>query len=249
VSEIANYRLKQTQPSPTASSEADYGDYTEIPNFNLLVPNIELSTGCSPNHLPGSPPSSEAQSLSQRLLSLLHTSHLVPVSNLQIFYDPPPDIESGDGVEQGRELKAYWTLYIDILVISYGGGTFDAAWFALYAALKDAILPKAWWDVDLQGIICSPEMSEAKRLSLLGCPVPLSFGVFGPEKRSGSLSKAPGWVLSDLDSFEESCCVEKGTVTIDSAGKGKWEVLKMQKKWRWPSWHNRVETTGGVGYC
>src|SRR5579859_6498504 len=72
VSEIANYRLKQTQPTSSSTTVSDGEDYTEITKNSLLVPNIELSTGCSPNHLPGSPPSLEAQSLSQRMLSLLH---------------------------------------------------------------------------------------------------------------------------------------------------------------------------------
>ncbi len=228
VSEIANYRVKQTQTSSVLATEINE-HYTEITNLNLLVPNVELSTGCSPNHLPGSPPSSEAQSLSQRLLSLLLTSQLVPISELQIYHDPPPEAESEGGAEQGRELKAYWTLYIDILVISYGGGIFDAAWYALYAALRDTILPKAWWDMDLQSVLCSLELSNARRLTLNGCPVPMSFGVFVPEKRTIGLSKATNWILSDLETFEEGCCVEKGTVTIDQTSRGKWEILKMEK--------------------
>ena len=227
VSEIANYRIKQTQTAPS-SANTDEEDYTEIAKFNLLVPNIELSTGCSPNHLPGSPPSSEAQSLSQRLLSLLHTSRLVPTADVQIYHDPPPEAESEGGAEQGRELKAYWTLYIDILVISYGGGIFDTAWFALYAALRDTVLPRAWWDMDLQSVLCSPEVSETRMLQLNGCPVPLSFGVFVPEKRTAGLSKATSWVLSDLDTFEEGCCTEKGTVTVDQTNR-KWQVLKLEK--------------------
>jgi exosome complex component RRP43 len=229
VSEIANYRLKQTQSVSSPVSEDGKEDYAEITNNNLLVPNIELSTGCSPNHLPGSPPSSEAQSLSQRLLSLLHTSQLVPVSDLQIYYDPPPDIEVESGEQNGRELKAYWTLYIDILVISYGGAIFDAAWFALYAALWDTVLPRAWWDMDLQSVICSPETREAKRLRLRGCPVPLSFGVFLPEKTTSSLVKAKSWILCDTDTFEDDCCTEKGTLTVDEASRGNWSLVKVEK--------------------
>ena len=229
VSEIANYRLKQTQSAPNSGSEGDEEDYAEITNNNLLVPNIELSTGCSPNHLPGSPPSSEAQSLSQRLLSLLHTSRLVPVSDLRIYYDPPPDIEVDSGEPSGPELKAYWTLYIDILVISYGGSIFDAAWFALYAALRDTVLPRTWWDMDLQSVICSPETGEAKRLRLRGCPVPLSFGVFMPEKTISGSGNAKSWILCDTDAFEDDCCAEKGTVTVDEASHRNLDLVKMEK--------------------
>ena len=229
VSEIANYRVEQTQSASSPVSEGGEEDYSEITNSNLLVPNIELSTGCSPNHLPGSPPSSEAQSLSQRLLSLLHTSQLVAVSDLQIYDDPPPNTEVESEAQNGRELKAYWTLYIDILVISYGGGIFDAAWFALYAALNDTILPRAWWDMDLQRVICSPEIGEAKRLRLRRCPVPLSFGVFVPEKTTTGLEKAKSWILCDTDTVEDDCCTEKGTVTVDEASQGSWSLVRMEK--------------------
>lgn len=154
----------------------------------------------------------------------------MPLSDLQIYYDPPQEtFDEDSNPEQARELKAYWTLYIDILVISYGGGIFDAAWLALYAALKDTFLPRAWWDVDLQSILCSPEISAAKKLCLRGCPVPMSFGVFVPEKRTLALSKTTEWILSDLDTFEEGCCAERGTVTVDCAGKGKFHVLKIEK--------------------
>jgi exosome complex component RRP43 len=229
VSEIANYRLKQTQSSPSSSFDHDEEDYTEVTKNSLLVPNIELATGCSPNRLPGSPPSSEAQSLSQRLLSLLHTSRLVPVSDLQIYYDPPPDLEDDAGEQPGRELKAYWTLYIDIVVISYAASIFDAAWFALYAALRDTILPRAWWDMDLQSVICSPDTGEAKCLRLRGCPAPLSFAIFIPEKTTSGSGKAKSWILCDTDTFEDDCCVEKGTLTVDEASPGNWNLVKIEK--------------------
>lgn len=229
VSEIANYRLKQTQSTPSSSFDHDGDDYTEVTKNSLLVPNIELATGCSPNHLPGSPPSSEAQSLSQRLLSLLHTSRLVQVSDLQIYYDPPPNLEDDAGEQNGRELKAYWTLYIDIIVISYAASIFDAAWFALYAALRDTILPRAWWDMDLQSVICSSETGEAKCLRLRGCPVPLSFAVFIPEKTTSGSVTAKSWILCDTDTFEDDCCAEKGTLTVDEASPGNWNLVKIEK--------------------
>jgi exosome complex component RRP43 len=229
VSEIANYRLKQTASASNSVSERGEEDSTEITNNNLLVPNIELSTGCSPNHLPGSPPSSEAQSLSQRLLSLLTASRLVPVSDLSIYYDPPPGLQDDSGEQNGRELKAYWTLYIDILVISYSGSILDAAWFAIYAALTDTLLPSAWWDMDLQSVICSSETREAKRLRLRGCPVPVSFGVFTPEKITSGSVKTKSWILCDTDTLEDGCCAEKGTVTVDEASSGDWNLVKMEK--------------------
>ena len=56
------------------------------------------------------------------------------------------------------------------------GSVFDAAWLALYAALKDMILPQALWDVDEMAVFCSPEMNEAKKLRLREMPVPLRLG-------------------------------------------------------------------------
>ncbi|KAL8724822.1 MAG: hypothetical protein Q9166_007724 [cf. Caloplaca sp. 2 TL-2023] len=64
-------------------------DAEEMAHLNLLVPNVELSTGCSPSYLPGSPPSPEAQSLSHRILTLLHTSQLLSMDDLRIWYHPP----------------------------------------------------------------------------------------------------------------------------------------------------------------
>ncbi|KAI4234321.1 MAG: hypothetical protein L6R40_006798 [Gallowayella cf. fulva] len=64
-------------------------DAEELAHLNLLVPNVELSTGCSPSYLPGSPPSTEAQSLSHRVLTLLHSSQLLSMDDLRIWYQPP----------------------------------------------------------------------------------------------------------------------------------------------------------------
>ncbi len=42
-----------------------------VERLGLLVPNVELSTGCSPDHLPGSPPSKQSLSMGQRCSSRL----------------------------------------------------------------------------------------------------------------------------------------------------------------------------------
>ena len=224
VAEIANYRITRTDDVPL-----DNEDYTEVIVNNLLVPNIELSMGCSPSHLPCGPPSVEAQSLSQRLLGLLHTSRVVGKEDLKIYYTLPADADEEERAK-GPQLKAYWTLYIDILCISYGGNVFDAAWLALYAALRDTALPRAWWDADLKQILCSAEVPEAKKLSLHGMPVPLSWSVFVPEVRTGKkIGQEEMWVLCDPDAFEEDCCLEGGCVVVDMDSKGRAEILKLEK--------------------
>ncbi|KAK4945603.1 hypothetical protein LTR10_015222 [Elasticomyces elasticus] len=204
-----------------------------IPLYHLVVPNIELATGCSPKHPANTAPSVEAQSISQRLLSLLHTSQLVRSSDLEIIYTPPAETQDTElGIDGDPQLKAYWTLYIDMMCISYGGSILDAAWLALYAALKDTLLPKAWWDADLEQVLCSTEASDAHKLRLRGMPVPSSFGVFVPEQRltRGGAEENQYWVLMDMDGFEEDSCIETGAITVDGGGAdGSLSLLRIEK--------------------
>ena len=130
-------------------------DTEEMAHLNLLVPNLELATGCSPAHLPGGPPTALAQTLSRRIITLLHTSQLLSMRDLRIWFRPSP-LTSAERKREGEEqeeiakpeVKAFWVLYIDVLFISLDGNAFDAAWLSVLAALKDVRLPKAWWDGD-----------------------------------------------------------------------------------------------------
>ncbi|KAL8672714.1 MAG: hypothetical protein Q9168_002839 [Polycauliona sp. 1 TL-2023] len=191
-------------------------DAEEMAQLNLLVPNVELSTGCSPSYLPGMPPSTEAQSLSHRVLTLLHTSQLLSMDDLRIWYHPPslstspmpqasseaPDpaqatsmsldvpndaTNTGEEDTQRPEVKSYYTLHITLLVLSLSGPPFPTIWTALLAALRNTRLPKAWWDADRQSVICSPLVSEAQPLSLNGVPIAMSCGVFDTEKDGAGL--------------------------------------------------------------
>jgi exosome complex component RRP43 len=231
VRDIPSYRVTKPTPTPPTSTDSDSdanpailaGTTTdsELALYNLLIPNLTLSTGCSPTHLSNTPPSTEAQSLSQRLLSLLLTSRLIRLSDLEIFHTPPEEDSSPQ-----PSLKAYWVLYIDLLCISHAGtgSVFDASWLAMWAALKDTLLPRAYWDADEDMIHCSPEISEARRLRLRGCPVPISFGVFNTSMQDGTgtgtdaagdTEKATPQVLIDLDATEEDSLSEKGCVVVD----------------------------------
>lgn len=208
----------------------------EMARLNLVVPNIELATGCSPAHLPGGPPSTLAQTLTQRTLTLLHTSQILNLSDFRIWHTPPPTdsssassddkmdisatesnppISTKDGSDSAPEIKAFWTLYIDIIFISLDGNPFDAAWSALLAALLDTKLPQATYDLDTNTILCSPLASLAHPLRLRSFPIPLSFGVFSSSSSSSSASKSKkAIILVDMDSFEEDICLEKGTVVV-----------------------------------
>ncbi|KAL8760121.1 MAG: hypothetical protein Q9199_000258 [Rusavskia elegans] len=186
-------------------------DAEEMAQLNLLVPNVELSTGCSPSYLSGMPPSTEAQSLSHRVLTLLHTSQLLSMDDLRIWYHPastftsivpqPPSeaptaeeptsmsldvpndiIPTEEEDAQRPEIKAYYTLHITLLVLSLSGPPFSTIWTALLSALRNTRLPKAWWDADRQSVICSPFSSDARPLRLNGLPIAMSCGVFNTEK-------------------------------------------------------------------
>ncbi|MCJ1314534.1 hypothetical protein MMC25_008216 [Agyrium rufum] len=191
-------------------------DKEDLLNLGLLVPNLELATGCNATHLPGNPPSALAQSLSQRILQLLHTTDVVQMPDLRIWdkggrgggstssdsldtsSSSSNESEDADADNDEKErsnnqlprVKAFWTLYIDILYISLDGGALDAAWMAIMAALKDTRLPEVRWDQDLQVVVCGTEDGDSggyldgeTSLAIRGCPVVCTFSVF--EHRGG----------------------------------------------------------------
>ncbi|KAL9100014.1 MAG: hypothetical protein Q9187_009416, partial [Circinaria calcarea] len=220
------------------------GDRHELADLGLLVPNLELATGCSPAHLPGTPPSPLAQSLSHRILTLLHTSDLISLEDLRIWHMPdriaqPETLEGEEEEEEERvpEVKAFWTLYMDIWFISLDGNPFDAAWGAVLAALKDTKLPRAWWDADRQAVLCDERAAEAQRLRLRGFPVAATFAVFedkgqgswGKEREKGKGGGETRWVLADPDGFEEGLCEEEVTVVVDGEGGAEGKVLRLEK--------------------
>lgn len=246
-----------------SDSDFDYDD-SEIQRFNLLVPNLSLNTGCSPSIPPGAAPTPLAQSLSHQLLALLHSSRLVRSDDLRIWYQPPnlSDEDTAMTTEEGEgssnsgtaaepEIKAYWTLYIDVLMISLAGNPFDAAWAAVIAALRDTRLPKAWWDMDREMVLCSDSAGDSQKLRLRGMPVSNSFCVFeadpvgdwrrliaeesSEEKGKTSASKeeqnrnTKRWVLADPDAFEESLCQERACVVVDKNAQGGVKILKLEK--------------------
>lgn len=197
-----------------------------VAELSLLVPNLELSTGCNPSHLPGNAPSTEAQSLTQRVLTLLRISDLVPLRELLVWHEheiadettDEPDADADTDAERPRfELKAIWTLYIDILYISLDGSAFSSAWLSLLAALQDTRLPLARWDMDREMILCSANRDEAAKLALRALPCPLSAAVFRYEEDG----RAGMWVLHDPDDFEESVASGEITVVVAHGKMGK----------------------------
>ncbi|KAI9888567.1 MAG: hypothetical protein M1814_006808 [Vezdaea aestivalis] len=219
---------------------------SEVRGLGLLVPNIELSTGCAPGHIPGQPPSSLAQSLSMRVLNLLHTSNLIDPEGLALRYQEPAigDLDNTSmDVEGERVIKAFWVLYIDILFISLDGNSFDTAWAAALVALSATRLPKVEWDEDEEMLFCSSEKEDQIPLKLLCFPIPSTFVAIGaPDSSSQDRDRnrkdkafhVQKWVLEDPDQFEESLCDETATIVVDSS-KGSdsidtMEVVRFEKK-------------------
>lgn len=262
----------QTEQSNEDDAEVeDPEDETHIQQPNLLVPNLSLSTGCAPGFVPGAPPSALAQSLSHKILNLLHSTKLVRAEDLRIWYQPPSlgledlerhneseqmdvDVERGEEVGKEKEIKAFWVLYIDIMIISLAGNPFDAAWASVLAALRDTKLPRAWWDVDNEMVVCSDAVSESQKLSLRGLPVASSFCVFEADAAAGwraviipdaeeekniEESARRGiqrrWILADPDGYEEGLSQERVCIVVDKeqGGKGKTVIQNMEKNGGW----------------
>lgn len=193
--------------------EEGEGEADEVETLGLLVPNVELSTGSTPTHIPGNAPSAAQQSLITRLRSLLHATRLVRASDLRITHTPTTNAEDPDAAPQ-TVVKGYWVLYLDVFFISIDGGAFDAAWLAVLAALGNTRLPRAFWDEEFEGVLCDDDVEQASRLHLRGLPVACSFAVF-EGRGEGEGEEGGQWVLSDPDAFEEGVCKEVVTLTVD----------------------------------
>ena len=248
VSQIPNFRPhnRHSRPSTRTSSrekdeeeeEGEEDGAEELHEYDLLVPNIELATGCAPDFLPGVPPTSLAQTLSTRVYTLLHNSRLLSAGDLRIFEgkdhhgaapttstseEEAEEAEEAEEEEEegGEEVKAYWVLYIDLLFVSYDGNPFDAAWAAMLAALRDTRLPRARWDPDREAVVCA-RASAPLPLRLRGLPVACTAAIFTARQKRHQhqhQGKRQGqdayWVLVDPDRFEEGLCDESVTVVVD----------------------------------
>lgn len=200
-------------PVDLNDAQEDTDDSHEIDTLRLVVPNVELSTGSTPSHIPGNAPSTFQQSLITRIRSLFFSTNILRASDLRILYKPSTNPEDPDE-EAETQVKAYWVLYIDVFFISVDGSAFDAAWTGILAALLDTKLPRAWYDEEFEGILCSDSPDEATSLQLRSIPIPSTFAVF--EGRDED--EARDWVLSDPDAFEEGVCRESVTVVVDVKG-------------------------------
>ncbi|KAK1758641.1 hypothetical protein QBC47DRAFT_358472 [Echria macrotheca] len=234
--------IPQFRPRPPRFESSDGGgedkddadaDAAELKEYDLLVPNIELATGCAPQFLPGVPPSTAAQTVSTRVYSLLHRSRLVDVEALRVWFTEEEEGGGGDEMKDEEEeeetrarVMAYWVLYIDVLFVSLDGNAFDAAWTAVVAALRDTKIPVARWDPEREAVVCSGA-GETKGLVTRGLPVACTAAVF-LEKEQGEPGDGRHWVLLDPDRLEESLCKEVITAVVDCSG-GETRIRAIEK--------------------
>lgn len=203
-----------TAEGEVADEEEEEGGHAdEAESLGLLVPNVELSTGSTPAHIPGNAPSAAAQTLITRLRSLLYATRLLRAADLRITHTPATNPEDPSAAPE-TVVKGYWVLYLDVFFISIDGAAFDAAWLAILAALKNTRLPRAFYDDEFEGILCDDHVKQARTLRLRGLPVACSFAVF-EGRGEGEGEEGEQWVLSDPDAFEEGVCREVVTVTVD----------------------------------
>ena len=233
----ANY-APQTQAwlDQVAVGDASIDSADAMTDLGLLVPNIELATGCHPEYLPGSPPSIMAQNLAQRVLSLLRVTRLLHPEQLVIWADPPDqddndedamDTQELDKLQPRRRAMAFWTLYMDVAFLSLDGAAFPTAWSSILTALLTALLPEARWDNDRARVLCHPDKKRARKLVLNGFPMAMDFAIFsstyGFQDRPHDLRPQ---ILADPDDFEESCAPETATVVVDRGGA---KILRIEK--------------------
>lgn len=236
---ICGVRAETIQTSNIPNYRAANNE-SELKDYDLLVPNIELATGSSPQFLPGGPPTTLAQTLSTRVYSLLHSSKLLDAADLRIWHTTPEDALAGaddDRMDQDEDeeddefahpeskVVAYWVLYIDIFFISFDGNPFDAAWAATLAALRDTKLPQARYDPDRELVVCS--RNDPKPLSVSGLPISCTASVF-TGKETDRPTEGKYWLLVDPDTLEETLCDESVTIVVDCS-QGGTKILSISK--------------------
>lgn len=228
------------------NEQENESDEDAVQKLGLLVPNVELSTGSTPQHLPGNAPSQLAQTMVSRLRNLLLSTRIVRASDLRILHDQR-DFMADDDSPRRTLIKAHWTLYIDTLFISLDGthSAFDAAFLAILAALQNTKLPRAYYDEDAETILCDENVALAREIKLHALPVPSSFGVLESSSDedddnaarvvASSNDDKHGWILSDPDAFEESVCAESICIVVDASqgASAKGDVVR------------RIEKSGG----
>lgn len=93
------------------------------------------------------------------------------------------------------------------------GNIIDTAWASIIAALRSTRLPRAYWDADLEAVVCDPNLATYTGLQLGPLVFTASFAVVSDGEDGKSV------ILSDPDEFEESICEESVMICIKEGGR------------------------------
>lgn len=213
----------------------DDDDGEKIRKLGLVVANVEIATGAGKKWLPGGAPGTFAQGAAFKVQEMLVSFGLLDLRQLEIRGTRGIPDDSEDKVEEEQEVLAYWTLYIDITLISHVTAPLSTIWAAALGALLTTRLPQAYYSAAHDLILCSSSKDPVP-LSVRGRPILSTFAVFTPAANKGLKAKEgseKNWVLAEPDEFEEGLCEEVLEVVVDCSD------VKRGTRIR------RVEKTGG----
>ncbi|KAI1318751.1 Exosome complex component RRP43 [Mortierella claussenii] len=164
----------------------------DSPKEGYLVPNVELSPICSSAFRPG-PPSEQAQVVSDAIHRVLKESSVLDLTELCI--------------EEG---KAVWTLWVDVVCVSYDGNIYDAALASVMAALANVRIRKPTYEEGTVKVSGGETISDENsfKLNLARTPLSASFVLFDTNLT----------LLADPNFAEESISQGQISVTIDEQG-------------------------------
>jgi exosome complex component RRP43 len=200
-------------------------------HLRLLVPNVELATGSSPQSLPGQAPSTLAQSTASQLLGLMHS---LPV------LDDHSQLIVREQDSKGRKGKviAFWVLYIDVTMLSIAAHSaaslLSTILPCILGALKGVRLPSVRRDDSIDGLVCDSrrELFSSLKVNERN-PAVVAFHVFEPTRHKG-LNSIPAqdeqksYILADADSMEGDLCPEEIMVIVEG-GQGRKKQARLRK--------------------
>ncbi|KAF9292665.1 Exosome complex component RRP43 [Mortierella antarctica] len=164
----------------------------DAPDQGYLVPNVDLSPISSSAFRPG-PPSEQAQVVSEAIHRVLKESNVLDLKDLCI--------------EEG---KAVWSLWVDVVCVSYDGNIYDAALTSVMAALGNVRIRNPTYEEGIVKVSGAEDLSEDNSFTLKLART-LSSATF-------ALFDTNLVALADPNFAEESVSQGRITVTLDEAG-------------------------------
>jgi exosome complex component RRP42 len=111
--------------------------------------------------------------------------------------------------------KFCWVLYIDVMVVQYGGNLVDVATLGIYSALRDTHIPKVVAEdqstksKDALGYELDDDVNSAWKLDVDCCPICVTLSQITPDS---------SFYVLDASHQEEGCTCSTLVVGVDSTG-------------------------------